>query len=153
MWALTIDARVANWDGDVEVDGLIVEIRPLDAEGGVIAVDGTLEISLLGWRSGTSGFEQVPVRVGRWTKRLRQDEFGPLGAHFRFPFQSVHPEYHLDWAPHGGVHARLSVPGQGVFEATDAAVRIRPYSAFRDRLQHTTGGRFVPLERTGRGIR
>ncbi|MFH1923324.1 MAG: hypothetical protein ABIP48_25965, partial [Planctomycetota bacterium] len=77
-------------------------------------------------------------------------EFGLLGAKYRFPFQAVHPEFDLELAPYAAVHARLSVPGEGVFEATESDVRVRPYSATRDHLQYTTGQRFFPLERTGR---
>jgi hypothetical protein len=150
--SLAMAARVANWDGDVEVDGLVLEIGPQDASGNVVPVQGTLEVNLLGWRVGTSEFQQ-PVRLGRWTRLVRPSEFGPAGAAYRFPFQSVHPEFDVQWAPQAAVHARLSVPGEGVFEATESMVRIRPYSAVRDRLQQVSGQRFFGLERTGRGRR
>lgn len=151
--SLAIDAWVANWDGDVEVDGLVVEVRPLDAEGAVVPVHGTLEVSLMGWESGRTGSQQPAVRLGRWTRLIRPDELGPSGATFRFPFQSVHPEFNLEWAPRGAVHARLSAAGRGVFETTESTVRIRPYSAARDYLQDATGQRFFRLEQTGRGRR
>jgi hypothetical protein len=150
--SLAMAARVANWDGDVEVDGLVLEVRPQDAAGNVVPVRGTLEVNLLGWRVGTSASQQ-PVRLGRWTRILRTSEFGPAGAVYRFPFQSVHPEFDVQWAPQAAVHARLSVPGEGVFEATESMVRIRPYSAVRDRLQRVSGQRFFRSERTGRGRR
>jgi len=136
--SLEIDAWVANWDGDVEVDGLVVEVRPLDANGAVVPVHGTLAVNLIG------------CRLGRWTRLVRPTEFGLPGAKYRFPFQAVHPEFDLELAPYAAVHARLSVPGRGVFETTESDVRVRPYSATRDHLQYTTGQRFFPLERTGR---
>ncbi|MFH1267499.1 MAG: hypothetical protein ABIK89_17385 [Planctomycetota bacterium] len=136
--SLEIDAWVANWDGDVEVDGLVVEVRPLDANGAVVPVHGTLAVNLIG------------CRLGRWTRLVRPTEFGLLGAKYRFPFQAVHPEFDLELAPYAAVHARLSVPGRGVFETTESDVRIRPYSAARDHLQYATDQRFFPLERTGR---
>jgi hypothetical protein len=151
--SLSIDAWVANWDGDVEVDGLVVEARPLDSRGAVTPVHGTLEVNLIGWRSGRTRSKQAPVRLGRWTQAMRPADFASLGTEYRFPFQSVHPDFDLRWAPRGTVHARLSVPGQGVFEATASTVRIRPYSALRDHLEVTTGQRFYPMERTGRGGR
>ena len=151
--SLAIDAWVANWDGDVEVDGLAVEVRPLDGNQEVVPVHGTLEVSLMGWRAATANSKQYSARLGRWSQLVGPTDFGLSGAVYRFPFQSAHPEYNLQWAPDGAVHARLSVPGGGVFEVTKSDVRIRPYSAARDHLQQTTGGRFFPLERTGRGKR
>jgi hypothetical protein len=41
------------------------------------------------------------------------------------------------------------VPGQGTFDATTGAIRIRPYNGVRDRLQKSTGTRFFPNEWTG----
>jgi hypothetical protein len=144
---------VANWDGDVEVDGLLVRLRPLDAAGEEVPVEGTLEVRLIGWRTGRTRSRQGPVRLARWTRAVGPAEWGPFGIEYRLPFQSVHPEFDLRWAAHGTVHARLSVPGQGVFEVSQSTVRIRPYSALRDHLEYVSGGRFYPGERTGRGRR
>jgi hypothetical protein len=63
-------------------------------------------------------------------------------------FQDVNPEFGKNLGPHGAIHATLSVPGQGTFEAT-GDTRIRPYSLIRDRLQQTTGRRFFPEETVG----
>jgi len=76
---------------------------------------------------------------------------GPSGAVYRLPFQAVHPEFDTDWAAHGLVHVRLTVPGHGVFEASQEVVRIRAFSPIRDELEMSTGRRFFPIERTGRG--
>lgn len=151
--SLALDARVANWDADVEVDGLVVQVRPLDASQAVVPVRGTLEVSLTGWRAATANSKQYSARLGRWSQLVGPTDFGLSGAAYRLPFQAAHPEYDLRWAPYGAVHARLSIPGVGVFEVTESDVRVRPYSATRDYLQQTTGGRFFPLERTGRGRR
>lgn len=151
--SLSIDAWGANWDGDVEVDGVIVDIHPLDADGAITPMRGTLEVTLMGWRTGRTRPDQPPIRLGRWTRSVEPDDFVARGTRYRFPFQSVHPEFDLELAPHATVHARLGVPGQGVFEASSTDVRIRPYSALRDQLQQTTGQRFYDVERTGRSPR
>ena len=151
--SLAVDAWVSNWDSDVEVDGLVVEVRPLDAHGAVVPVHGVLEVKLIGWPIDITTAGQPPVRLGRWTQLVRPAELGSLGGRYRLPFQSVHPEFNLQWASYGAVCARLSVPGQGVFEATQSSVRIRPYSAVRDHLQQVTGQRFFRVERTGRARR
>lgn len=151
--SLAIDAWAANWDSDVEVDGVVIDVRPLDAEGAVAPVHGTLEVTLIGWRTGRTRPDQPPIRLGRWTRSVEPDDFVSRGTGYRLPFQSVHPEFDPQLAPHATVHARLSVPGQGVFDATCSDVRIRPYSALRDHLQQTTGQRFYDVERTGRSPR
>ncbi len=91
-----------------------------------------------------------PSHKLRWTVRVTPDQFGADGAVFKFPFQSVHPEFDLKYGPWGVVHAKLSVPGNGTFEASDSMVRIRPYSEVRDRSQQINGQRFFNTERVER---
>jgi hypothetical protein len=151
--SLALDASVGNWDSDVEVDGLLVRLYPLDGAGEVVPVRGTLEVTLIGWETGRTNSRQPPARLARWTRSVDPGEMGPFGIEYRLPFQAVHPEFDPHWAPVGTVHARLAAPGQGVFDATVSTVRIRPYSALRDHWEYVSGGRFFPEERTGRGRR
>ena len=153
--SLAIDVAVANWDADVEVDGLIVDVYPLDGDGQVVPVYGTLEVDLTIQRWGVVKRPQPFIQRGRWTELVRTRHFGPSGARYRLPFGAAgfHPEFDRCAAPYGAVHAQLSVPGQGVFAATQSTVRIRPYSAVRDALERSTGERFFPQEKTGGGRR
>lgn len=151
--SLEIEARAANWDADVEADGLIIDVYPRDAAGAIVPVHGVLEVDLVGERTGVVRLGQPLRRVGRWTRQVRPTDFSSGGARYRLPFQSVHPEFDLEWAPYAAVHARLNVPGHGVLETTESAVRVRAYSPIRDRFQQATGQRFFRLERTGRGRR
>jgi len=150
---LAVEAAVANWDGDVEADGLLVHVYPLDDSGGVVSARGTLQFELIGQRDDVFGPPQAFSCLGQWSQQMRVEDFGPRGAVYRLPFQGVHPEFDLTVAPHGALHVRLSVPGQGSFETTESLLRIRPYSAVRDQLQLSTGRRFFPQERTGDGRR
>jgi len=150
---LAVEAAVANWDGDVEADGLLVHVYPLDDTGGVVPARGTLQFELIGQRDDVFGPPQPFTTLGQWSYQVRAEDFGPRGAIYRLPFQGVHPEFDLTVAPYGALHARLSVPGQGTFETTESLLRIRPYSAVRDELQLSTGRRFFPQERTGDGRR
>ena len=147
--SLEISAAVANWDADVTVDGLIMRIHALDGTGASIPVRGSLQIDLRAPQIGVVKRSQPFGILGRWTRRVRPEDFGPDGAVYRLPFQRVSPEFDLSLAPHGAVHAKLSVPGHGTFEATESTVRIRPASPVRDQLQQATGRRFFPGERTG----
>jgi hypothetical protein len=149
--SLAVYAAAANWDGDVEVDGLLVHVYPQDETGAVIPAHGTIQFDLTGQQEGEFKAWRAPATLGRWTRPVRLQDFGLEGAVYRLPFQNVHPEFDLDVDPHAALHARLSVPGQGTFETTESTLRIRPYSAVRDRLQLSTGRRFFPQERTGQG--
>jgi hypothetical protein len=148
---VTIDAALGGWSDTVEADGLVVYVQPLDATGRRVAVHGTLEVDLTGWRTGITAPNQYSFNLGRWTEPVRPADFGPRGAVYRLPFQAVDPQHDLTVASKGVVHARLSVPGQGTFDATQTDVRIRPFSACRDAIQTTTGQRYLPQERTRNG--
>ena len=151
--SLAIDATVANWDADVEVDGLLVHVYPLDGYGQVVPVRGTLHVDLRAPRYPGTPRSGRFYELGRWTEVLQTLDFTAAGAVFRLPFRAVHPEFDLDVATYGAIHARLDVPGAGTFETTASTVRIRPFSPLRDQLQQTAGHRFFPDERTGRGQR
>jgi len=154
---LRLDAYVANWDGDVEVDGLVVEVMPLAADGTIVPMSGTLEVELFGLQRRV--FSQAPRSGGdtlelieRWTRAVRPDEVSASGLRCTLPFGAIHPELRPDWLAwwYGLVHVRLSVPGQGVFEASRDGVRLRPWSPVRDRLERSGTGRMLPTERLGR---
>ncbi len=78
------------------------------------------------------------------------DQFGPAGAIIKLPFQAPQPDFDLRLGPYGLVHARLSLPGNGSFEASQGMLRIRPYSAVRDQQQQLNGERFFDVESVNR---
>jgi len=150
---LDIEVQAANWDADVETDGLLVHLLPRDQSGRIVPVRGTVHVELWARRWGVVRQAQAYGRIGHWSKRISADDFAGRGALVRLPFQAVRPETVHDLDPRGAVHVRLAVPGQGTFEATDSMVRLRPYSAVRDRMQQDTGRRFFPRELIGAGPR
>jgi hypothetical protein len=145
--SIDFDATLGHWAAGVEATGIVITLRPLDADGRLVAIDGTLDVDLIGQRftvvSEGNGFPPL----GRWTVAVSAADFDPSGAVYRLAFQAVHPDFQFDLDPHGLVHSRLSVPGDGAFEASQALVRIRAYSSVRDHAQQTTGSRFLPIER------
>lgn len=150
---LKIDAWFGKWTADVGVDGVVLEIAPHIYSGEVVPVRGTLEVELYAFRQ--NGIQRVrhPQRLGRWSVQVSPEDFASYGAVVRLPFQAFHPQRDQTIEPRGLVTARLSVPGQGTFAASQADVDVRPYSAFRDRLDIETGRRFLPIERVPRGVR
>ena len=109
-------------------------------------VNGSLEVELIGRSTGAAIPSQPFSRLAYWSQPVRVADFGVNGAVYRLPFQGTHPEYDTNVASRGAVVARLSVPGQGTFQATASTVRIRPYSPVRDQLQQATGRRFFDVE-------
>jgi hypothetical protein len=151
------DAYVANWDADVETDGLEIDIAPLDADRRVLPVQGTLEVEL--FVPERRKLELAPLSGGdtlelveRWTRALTPDDFRTGVARFRLPFGAITPELRPNWtASHYGlVHVRLAAPGHGVFDDTRDGIRVRPWAPNRDRLEMKTGQRFLSTEHLGR---
>jgi len=154
--SIACDALLANWDGDVEADGLVLHLQPMDAWQGVTPASGTLEVELhalearaFSLASNSRGRSLQPI--ARWAQSVKASDYGPRGAAIQFPFQAAHPEFDDRVGWYGLVHIKFSVPGSGVFEQSIDGVRIRPWAPLRDYLQMDTGYRFLPHETTGRG--
>lgn len=153
--SIGIDAYLANWDADVEADGLSLSVSALDGTGFGTAVDGTLEVELIGERQPPySRGNAFPV-LARWTKQVTAAEIEAAGGTYRtrLEFQALHPEYQLWLSNHALVNVRLLVPGDGAFEASVDGVPMRRFSPVRERAQQAFGTRFLPNEQTGRGHR
>jgi len=144
--SLAVDAQIANWNNSSEPDGLAVRVRPMDGDGRVLPVRGVLEVQFIGLRGGSSQLGYSASVLGRWVQAVEANDFTHDGARYRLAFQQAHPEVDLTIRPSGAVHVRLSVPGEGVFEATASATRVRPYSPLRDAVQQATGQRLLPGE-------
>jgi hypothetical protein len=152
---VTFDARLANWDGDVETDGILIDVFPVDAAGYLAPASGILEIELFAQQR--RDFQDAPQsggrtveRVERWTRQVEAGQFGANGVRLKLPFGAVHPEFDQDWLSMGLVHVKFVAPGHGVFEDSRDAVRIRPFAPNRDYLDTHTGRRFLPTEGVGR---
>jgi len=152
------DAHIANWDADVEADGLAVQVIPLDAAGGILPVKGHLEAELHTRRE--IAFDEAPRkrgrridRIGRWSAQVLPHQVRAGGVWLKLPFQADHPEFDTDLGASGLVHVKLVVPGQGVYESSLDGIRLRPFAPLRDDLQRVGGRRFLAHERTGRGQR
>lgn len=153
--SVQFEAQLANWDGDVEADGLILRVYPVDENGRLTPVDGTLEAELnaLGgakFHEVPHGRGQVPVRVARWTRAFAAEDVGPDGLVVKLPFQALAPEFDTDLSSFGLVHVRLVVPGHGTFDDSQDVIRIRPFAPLRDNLERSGHDRFLPNERSGR---
>ena len=138
--SLAIYARSANWDADRELDGFEVLVQPLDERGEVVAVNGRIDLRLMGEATDGPPGALFP-ELGRWSVAVRREEFDRDGAVLRLPFRGFDPQRDFDAGPFAIVDARLQVAGRGTFDASDDHVRLLPTSWMRDRMQQVTGTR------------
>ena len=159
MVSLAIDATVGRWDENVDPDGLVVHVYPLDADGAIVPVHGTLNADLKVEQRSIDLLHQPFVDAGHWTEAVHAADFGPRGAVYRLRFQHIDPEFEDGVRSPGLVHACLAVPGQGTFEASTYLSSIRPFNPVRNQLQALTrhgyfnGYRYFSNERTDDGRR
>lgn len=149
---LLVRARLANWDDDPEPDGLLVDVSPLDASGAFVPVGGNIDLELYGQRhqqpAHTFDDREPFTLLDRSAKIVRSADAETDSYQVRLPFRRFHPDRNLELNPFALVRARFSVPGQGVFEASDDWAVIRPSSRFRDDVQLLTGKRYLSREQT-----
>jgi hypothetical protein len=152
---IRIDAWMANWDADVELDGICLQLEPRDADGEVVAVRGTVEVELIALRA--RKFHEAPQSGGwrtelveRWTENVTEEKIGPQGVVLKLPLGAVHPDFTSGVDRWGLIHVRFVVPGSGVFEQSLDGVQLRSWSPVRERLYQQNGRRYFSTEGTQR---
>jgi hypothetical protein len=150
--SLQIHAEVANWDSDSQIDGLRVIVYPLNKRGELVPVRGEITFVLTGQfqpvavtydRSVTPGFRELE----QISHIVREEDFASGPAVYQIPFSHFEPETEFNLVPLAIVTARLGVPTQGVFNATQTDVLLRNPSWMRDQLQYNNQNRFLPREK------
>lgn len=150
--SLQFFTQAANWDNDAEIDGLLIQIRPVDEVGRLVPVNGTLELKLMGL-SRTLGGEvqqglspvEFPV-LDTWSQIVSRADFNNEGAVYRLAFRHYRPGRDVSVDPVGLSKARLAVPGVGAFDASEDVTVLRPYSYIRDQHQMFRGTRMLSGE-------
>ena len=128
--SLAVEARLANWDRDAEIDGLEIRIQPRNVFGNVVPVAGQLLATLVGRdQQPVAGRDAFP-QLGRWSLQTDTNDFGPFGAVYRLPFRAAQPADNDSLALHGLLETTLFVFGQGRYEA-DAAVYLQQLNPVR----------------------
>ena len=85
--SLAIDATVGRWDENVDPDGLVVHVYPLDADGAIVPVRGTLNVDLKVQQRSIDLLHQPFVDAGQWSQSVHAADFGPRGGVYRLRFQ------------------------------------------------------------------
>ncbi len=122
-----------------------LRIYPRTSRSELRPVHGMLNVRLIGCSLRGPGRRALFPEIGRWSKRVRREDFGISGAVFQLPFQRVNPQVDLDFGAYGQVLVRLGIPGQGRFDAS-VAVRLRTRSPLRDKLELLERRRLFRLE-------
>ena len=148
---LHVEAFLARWSRGQATDGLRVYVYPLNAAGELVPVDGQIEFTLFGEFENARGGEATVLspefcELDEMSELVRAGDFAHGAAVYAFPFRRFHPDVNFDVSRQAVLHARLGIPGQGVFEASDAWTRLRDFSRIRDQLQLYTQRRFFPGE-------
>jgi hypothetical protein len=144
---IEIEAALANLDRTVESDGLLVAIAALDQFRNAHAVRGSLSARLvverLDYHTGEVSFEEF----GRWTKSISEHDFHEGIAEFSLRFRRYSPEFDWELCTAALLNVRLSVHGQGNFEAS-VPIAIHEYNPIRDEMRNWRGSRFFRNELT-----
>jgi len=147
--SIAIEAQAANWDADVENDGIVLRLQPLNDLGQIVPVAGLLEVEVIATQPAVRSYGEPTTRLERWTQVVEPADIGPSGVLYKLPWTGAHPEFDTRIGRTALVHARFSVAGVGVLETTADLVRIRQFSPVRDRLEQLRGRRFLETERNG----
>ena len=153
--SLDVDGYLANWDADVDADGVLLTVAALDEFGAAAPVEGTLEVELIGERLPPySRGNAFPV-LARWQQAITSADIAASGGvhRVRLEFQAQHPDYQLSLPNYALLHVRFTVPGQGTFDASRDGLSLRGFTPVRDRLEAASGTRLFTSEQTGRGHR
>lgn len=120
---IQLDAHLASWDADAEIDGLVATVYPLDRFARFTPpARGTIEFVLYGQRPHEAGpspwrLEPRQTEIGRWTFAIHGHDFehDPPRYHLEFCRGDLMPR--RGFAMRARLVARLSVPAVGIFEA------------------------------------
>ncbi len=152
---IQVHAEPVSLGGGVDVNALELVVRAFDVEGRPSPFVGTLNVTLWGHRAEVARVdpERLGVRPGRterlqtWTVRLREPHTaGSLVL--RLPLAHPLPEHDPARFGLGVVQASLAIPGQGVFDATEAGIPLRQLDPWRAHNVAEFGSPFLPGELT-----
>ncbi len=144
-----VAACLANFDRDMEPDGLQIALVALDERGAPVSVRGNFTAQLVGERRPALAPHRTFGMLERWSETVRPIDFIDGVATFELPFRRTAPEWEFELTPDALVNVTLGVYGEGNFAAS-APVMLREFNPLRDHLQLEQGTRFGPFEVHGR---
>jgi hypothetical protein len=143
-----LGADLVNLDRDVEPDGFRIAIAAVDEQGSPVAVRGTLRAFAYGERRPLLEPEVKYDEIGRWTQRVRPEDFVDGVAVYELRLRRTAPEWEFDLLPDALLTIELGAAGHGNFAASTPII-LRKFNPLRDSLQQHQGRRFLPAELQG----
>jgi hypothetical protein len=143
-----VSAELVNLDRDVEPDGIEVSIAAVGERGLPLAVRGSFRATLVGERRPATSGEVQFGELGRWTQRVRPEDFVDGVATYDLRFRATAPEWEFDVAPDAILTVELGAAGHGHYAAS-APVALRQFNPLRDQMQLYRDSRFAPAELHG----
>jgi hypothetical protein len=149
--SISITGVLANWDRDAAPEGIEVALVPIDATGLPAPVRGRLELKLIIEQDpliDIGGVSHQPVyrEIAKKSFSVDLKNFVNGVAIFRLPIRDLPTDLPNDVACTGLVHARFSVPGYRVLNASDSQVMLRDMTRFREQKRLFSQERFFPFE-------
>lgn len=144
-----VSACLANFDRDVEPDGLAIWIAALDDTGAPVAVRGNLTARLYGELRPGSVREVTFGALDEWTRPVAASNFENGVATYELRFRRTAPEWQFELLPDALIEVSLLAFGEGHFSAS-APVVVRAFNPLRDNQQLLLKSRFLPGEHHGR---
>ena len=114
--SLEVEAWLENLDRDADLDGLAVYLAPRDRHGRLAAASGIADIELYGVNADPRG--SAPERIGRWRVAASQEQLA-AGAPLRISLDDLPAGWRRTLRECGELRVRLTLPGQGVFAASE----------------------------------
>jgi len=146
LQSLHIEAHRARWGNGVAADGLQIVVWPLSQYGEVVPVRGQLDLRLvverLSQRGDNGSWQTEFYEIESGSELVHEGDFSRGPAVYHLPFTRFHPDSDREVERQALVYARLGIPGQGVWEASDPQVSLRERSIFREQLGDHTGRSF-----------
>ena len=132
--SVRFDTTIANWDEDVEVDGLMIQVVPVSASGQPATFRGQMHVEL--WAMRRVEQDSSPHSTGRtleilsrWSVPIHVGREDPQ-PWIKLPFQTRHPEFDANWSSIGLVHVQLSCRATVSFIIRSMAFEFAPLHPF-----------------------
>lgn len=133
--SLEVVARIANWDSDLQADGVRLHLIPRDKNGEFVPISGQLDVELQ-----VTSMDGARIRSQtheQWSASVRSETYTQFGAVIDLPFRSFDAGVAKGDRVLGSLKVRLKLAGEGVL---DAAIEEFPMfgKSQMSRLEKTT---------------
>lgn len=110
-----------NWDADADVDGLEVELRPLDSSDSLVKTAGTVHATLYNQNYNPMGDNTKGSEIQSWDVSISEDDFDFWSVVLRLEYKADYQPSDMDM---GWFELTLTTPDGKTFEVRDDSVFV-----------------------------